>query len=74
MTILLTTNSMQIRVKDNKMLTKIVRMVDGTPLQWTALSDIYLFVEGEGGLLYELLHELTTIYPGIIEIIWEERK
>lgn len=69
MTILLMTNAMQIRVKDNKMLTKIVRMVDGTPLRWTVLSDIYLFVEGEGGLLYELLVELTAIYLGIIEII-----
>ena len=69
MIILLMTNSIRIRVKDNKVLTKIVRMVDGTPLQWTVLSDIYLFVEGEGGLLYELLYELTTIYPGKIKII-----
>lgn len=69
MTILLMSSAMQIRVKDNKILTKIVRMVDGTPLQWTALSDIDLFVEGEGGLLYELLSELTVMYPGIIEII-----
>ena len=69
MTILLMTNAMQIKVKDNRMLTKIVRMVDGTPLRWTVLSNIYLFVEGDGGLLYELLTELTSIYPGIIEII-----
>lgn len=69
MTILLMSSAMQIRVKDNKILTKIVRMVDGTPLQWTALSDIDLFVEGEGGLLYELLSELTGMYPGIIVII-----
>lgn len=69
MTILLMTNSMQIRVKDNKMLTKIVRTVDVTPLRWTALSDISLLVEGDGGLLYELLTVLTVIYSGKIEII-----
>lgn len=69
MTILLMENSMQIRVKDNKMLTKIVRMVDVTPLRWTVLSDIFLVVEGDGGLLYELLMGLTVIYSGKIEII-----
>ena len=60
MTILLMMNSMRITVKDNTMLTKIVRMVDGTPFQWTVLSDIELFVEAERGLLYELLVELTA--------------
>lgn len=69
MTILLMTSAMQIRVKDNKMLTKIVRMVDVTPLRWTVLSDIFLLVEGDGCLLYELLTELTAIYLGKIEII-----
>lgn len=68
MTILIMSNSMQIKVKDNRMLTKIVRMVDDTPLRWTVLSDIYLLVEGARGLLYELLMELTTIYLGKIEI------
>lgn len=69
MTILLMTNSMQIRVKDNKMLTKIVRMVDTTPLRRSAPSDIFLVVEGDRGLLYELLMGLTVIYSGKIEII-----
>lgn len=69
MLILVLPDSMLITVKDNTMLTKIVRMVDGTPFQWTVLSDIDLLVEAEGGLLYELLSELTTMYLGIIEII-----
>lgn len=68
MTILLMTNSMQIRVKDNKMLTEIVRMVDGTSLRWQVLSDIFVVIAGKEDLLYELLMELTGRFFCRIEI------
>lgn len=69
MNILIMTNSMQITVEDNKILTRIVRMVDGTPLRWYTMSDNSVSVKGKKGLLYELLSELTTMYLGKIEII-----
>lgn len=69
MTILIMPNSMQIRVENNKILTKIVRMLDSAPLRWYTMTDMSVWVDGKKELLYELLSELTTMYLGIIEII-----
>ena len=69
MIILIMTNGMQITVENNKMLTRIVRLVDDTPLRWYTMSDNSVLVRGKKGLLYELLSELTTMYLGKIEIV-----
>lgn len=69
MIILIMEHGMQISVKNNKILTRIVKLVDGTPLLWDLLSDTCGYVSGKKELLFELLYELTKIYPGIIEII-----
>lgn len=69
MTILIMEHSMQISVKNNKILTRIVKLVDGTPLWWDLHNDTCVYVSGKKELLYELLSELTTMYLGIIEII-----
>lgn len=69
MTILIMANSMQIRVENNKILTRIVRLLDSTPLRWYTMPGMAVRVDGKKELLYELLSELTTMYLGIIEII-----
>lgn len=69
MIVLLMENAMQITVEDNKLLTRIVRTVDGTPLRWYTMSDFSLLVKGKKELLYELLSELTITYFGKIEIV-----
>lgn len=69
MNILIMTNSMQITVENNKILTRITRMLEGTPLRWYIMSDTSVLVKGKKQLLYELLRELTTMYLGKIEII-----
>lgn len=68
MTILIMTHGMQITA-ENKILTSIIRMLDGTPVRWYILSDNSMLVKGNKELLYELLRELTTKYLGKIEII-----
>ena len=69
MTILILFNSLQITVEDNRILTKIVRMLDSTPLCWHLFSDTQVYVAGKRELLYELLSELASMYLGKIEII-----
>lgn len=69
MTILILENSLNITVECTRILTRIVRMLDSTPLQWSAVSDTSVVVLGKKELLYELLLELTKIYLGKIEII-----
>ena len=69
MTILIITNAMQITVENNKLLTRIVRMLDSTSLRWYVMSDFSVLVKGKEELLYELLYELSTTYLGKIEII-----
>lgn len=68
MTILIMTRGMQITA-ENKVLTRIVRMLEGAPVRWYILSDNSMLVKGNKELLYELLGELTTRYLGKIEII-----
>lgn len=68
MTILIMWNGMQITAENNKILTVIVRIVDGTLLRWHVLSDVSISVFGEKALLYELLWNLTAKYLGKIEI------
>lgn len=68
MNILILANSMQITVENNKILTAIVGMVDGTPLRWYVVSDVSVSIIGEKELLYELLWDLTAKYLGKIEI------
>lgn len=69
MTIIILPRTIQIKVEDNKILTKIVKMVDGTSLAWHVYSDHTLLVVGERELLFDLLLELTRSYFGKIEII-----
>ena len=69
MNILLMWEGMQITVKNNKVLTAIVEMIDGTPLRWHVISDVRVAVIGERALLYELLWRLTAKYLCTIEII-----
>lgn len=69
MTILILENSLNVTVECTRILTRIVRMLDSTPLQWSAVSDTSVVVLGKKELLYELLLELTKIYLGKIEII-----
>lgn len=69
MTVLMLENSLNVTVECTKMLTRIARMLDGTPLQWRVVSDTSVVVLGKKELLYELLLELTKIYLGKIEII-----
>ena len=69
MTILMMWDGMQITVENNKILTAIVEMVDGTQLRWHVISDVRVSVIGEKALLYELLWHLTAKYLGKIEII-----
>lgn len=68
MTILLLADSMRILAEDDKILTTIVKLVDGTPMRWHTLTDICLYVAGKRELLYELLVELTARYFCKIEI------
>ena len=68
MTILLLMDSMRILAEDNKILTTIVKLVDGTPLRWHTLTDTSVFVAGKKELMYELLVELTARYFCKIEI------
>lgn len=69
MTILILENSLNVTVECNRILTRIVRMLDSTPLQWCTVSDTSVVVAGKKELLYELLLELTKIYLGKIEIM-----
>lgn len=69
MTIIIMPRAIQIKVEDNKILTKIVKLVDGTPLGWNVYSDHTMIVVGERELLFDLLLELTRSYFGKIEII-----
>lgn len=69
MNILITNGRMDIKASDNKVLTTITKLVDGSPLRWHVISDVRLYVEGSNDVLYELLLELTTVYLGRIEII-----
>ena len=68
MNVLLMCEGMQITVKNNKVLTMVVEMIDGTPLRWHVISDVRVTVIGERALLYELLWRLTAKYLGKIEI------
>ena len=68
MLILVLPDSMRITVKDNTMLTTIVKLVDGTPLRWHTFTDTSVFVAGKKELMYELLVELTARYFCKIEI------
>ena len=69
MTILVLEKSLNVTVECTRILTRIVRMLDSTPLQWCMVSDTSVVVCGKKELLYELLLELTKIYLGKIEII-----
>ena len=69
MNIIILDNSMRITAEDNKLLTRIVRLVDGTPLYWFTISDTVMVVCGKKEMLYELLSEITKVYMGKIEII-----
>ena len=69
MNILLTDGRMDIKASDNKVLTRIAKLVDGSSLRWHVISDVRLCVEGSNNVLYELLMELTAVYLGRIEII-----
>lgn len=69
MTIILLPGRMQIKAKDNKMLTEIVKMVDGTHLQWYVFSDISMTVGGSRELLYDLLVKLTETLFCKIELV-----
>ena len=68
MTILLLMDSMRILAEDDKILTTIVKLVDGTPLRWHTLTDTCMYVAGKRELLYDLLVELTARYFCKIEI------
>lgn len=68
MTILVLSESMRISVEENKILTMIVKLVDGTPLWWHLHNDTCVYVGGKRELLYELLVELTTRFFCKIEI------
>lgn len=68
MNILIMSNQMNIKVGDNKLLTTIIKLVDGLPLQRHVLSDVCVAVSGSRAVLYELLLELTSVYLGEIEI------
>lgn len=69
MNILITNGRMDIKASENKVLTRIINVVDGLPLRWHVISDVRLCAEGGNDVLYELLLELTSIYLGRIEII-----
>lgn len=69
MNILLTDGRTDIKAIDNKVLTKIIKIVDDLPLQWHVISDVRVSVTGGNEILYELLLELTSVYFGRIEII-----
>ena len=69
MTILVLEKSLNVTVECTRILTRIARMLDSTPLQWCMVSETSVVVCGEKELLYELLLELTKIYLGKIEII-----
>ena len=69
MRIILLDNSMRITVEDNKLLTIIIRLLDGTSLYWFTISDTCAVVCGRKEMMYELLSEITKRYMGKIEII-----
>lgn len=69
MTIIILKDSMQIIAKNCKILTRIVRLIDSTPLSWRVASDFSVLVDGKKELLYELLSEIANAYFGKIEII-----
>ena len=69
MTIILLSDSLEIRAEDNRTITEIVRLVDGTPLQWHTFTDTFVTVAGRRELLYELLTELTSMFFCKIEIV-----
>ena len=69
MTILILENSLNVTVECDRILARIVRMLDSTSLQWCIVSGPSVVVSGKKELLYELLLELTKIYLGKIEII-----
>lgn len=69
MTILVLENSLNVTVECTRILTRIVRVLDSTSLQWCMVSDTSVVICGKKELLYELLLELTKIYLGKIEII-----
>lgn len=69
MTIILLPGRMQIKTKNNKMLTEIVGMIDGTPLQWYVFSDNSMTVSGNRELLYDLLMKFTEKFFCTIEIV-----
>lgn len=69
MTILILENSVNVTVECTRILTRIVRMLDSTSLEWCTVSDTSVVIFGKKELLYELLLELTKIYLGKIEII-----
>lgn len=69
MNIIILENSMRITAEDNKLLTIIVKLIDGTPLYWLTISDTCVVVCGKKEMLYELLFEITKMYMGKIEII-----
>ena len=62
MTIILLPGRMNIKTENNKMLTEIVGMVDGSRLQWYVFTDTSMTVGGDRELLYELLVKLTEIF------------
>lgn len=68
MTIILFPDRMQIRAED-RILTEIIRLVDGTPLRWNLISETLVRVAGEKELLYELLEILTRKFLVTIELI-----
>ena len=68
MKIFILSGGMRIVVENNKMLTVIVGLVDGTPLRWHVTSDVSVVIIGRKKLLYELLWDLTAKYLGKIEI------
>lgn len=68
MTIILFPDRMQIRA-ENRILTEIIRLVDGTPLCWNLISETLVCVAGEKNLLYELLAILTRKFLATIELI-----
>lgn len=68
MNIFILSDGMRITVENNKILTEIVGLVDGTPLRWHVISDVSVVIIGRKELLYKLLWDLTAKYFGKIEI------
>lgn len=69
MNILILEDSMQIIAKNHKILTRIIRLIDSTPLRWRVTSDFSVLVDGGKELMYELLSKIADTYFGKIEII-----